>query len=219
MQLPITLLNGGQKVVELPDDHDDPKADSLIEIAAQEICLELARRKPTEEDKNAKGGKHKKESDLAKWIRPVCYRFIIHCEKQGLLENLYSRIKSYGRYTDKEELFSRALLAIFAEDRANFTETDRRRYNRQLWYAYRHYVPWEFLNGFITTVQDFDKKKSLATIENGFAEWIIMNRTNDHDTTGIRESYPKYIEQEVRKNKIGMAKFFKHAQSGYTSEQ
>ena len=183
---------GGTEAIELPDDHDDPNASSLIETAAHTICLELARRKEMKRVSEAP------QQDIAAWLRPICYRFIMQCIDTALLEVLYKRQTRYRRFTNTEEVFSRGLAAIFAEDSLNFTHQDQHRYSRQLWYAYRHYVPWVFLNGFLSQLQNFEKQKALSRIEPGFEDWIVSRKMAEYSPPDPRGSYSKEIETRSR---------------------
>ena len=195
MLFPIPMIEGGAPFVILPDMLEDPDAEDLLNSAAHEICLELARRKALGEIGNVR-----------EWLRPLCYRFICHFYDNGLMPLFSKRLSRYSRYTKTDDIFSYGLMAIFAEDKANFTEQDRYKYNRQMYYTFRHYVPWEFVNGFIHNLHDFEKKKNLATIEDGFEDWIVRMRSlAPADTYMVRGRYRKEIEQKVQifRNEFG----------------
>ena len=187
MLLPIPMVDGEKSIVILPDSLDDPDGMDLLNSAAHEVCLELARRKAL-----------RQKTIVSEWLRPLCYRFICHFYDQGLMPLFSKRLSNYSRFTNNDEVFSYGLSAIFAEDAANFTGMDRLRYGRQLYYAFRHYVPWEFVYGFLLTLEDFENKKNLTTIEDGFEEWIVRMRSlAQTDTYMARGRYPKEIEEKV----------------------
>lgn len=191
MQILIDVIEGGQHAIALPD-FGTPNSDEMIELGAKALCDESRRRKAAR--RNSRSSTEAWES----WLRPVSYRFICHMIEEGLESDILRRIKKYKRHTSSENIFSRYLLGIFAEDQANFTESDRHRISRQLWYAYRHYVPWHFLNGFLLQMKDFDLQSDLLKIEPGFEDWIIERRAFPSQDRRIRGAYPKHIEDGCR---------------------
>lgn len=191
MQILIDAIEGGQHAIALPD-FGTPNSDEMIELAAKALCIESARRK------DARRKPRSSTKVWESWFRPVSYRFVCHIIDEGFEDEILARIKKYKRYTESENVFSRYLLGIFAEDQANFTESDRHRMSRQLWYAYRHYVPWNFLNGFLLQLKDFDVQSDLLRIEPGFEDWIIERRALSPEDRRIRGAYPKHIEDRCR---------------------
>ena len=204
MKIVIARHGEEEKFVELPMSPDDQEAEELIEAAAHAICIESVN------IKNARRSGDPAQDPWAEWVRPVCYRFIEHCIAQSLEDHLNKRLARYRRYTDSEDIFSRYLLAIFAEDAVNFTESDRYRLSWELWYAYRHYVPWQFLNGFIINLKNFSKQKALNRIEAGFSDWIALHRSANPDVSS-RGIYPKAIEELSRNRAIEFLEFFRAA--------
>lgn len=207
MQIEIGGPQDPGRRVELPAHFDSLDAAQKIEIAAQEISLESSRRKAK------RRVKHQSDPWIS-WVRPVCYRFIDHCLENGLEDHLRSRIRRYGRSTSSDDIFSVSLLAIFADDPADFTEADRHKISRQLWYAYRHYVPWQFLNGFLSQLPKFESQKALSKIEPGFEDWIIMRRSVDYTTRTLRGRYPANIEAGALETSTAIARLFEGARKG-----
>lgn len=189
--------------IDLPDTFEDKNWAMAIEEAAHKICLESAKQKEM-----------RRAGDLRSWlswVRPICYRFIVHCIEHGCMDDLRRRIRRYNRQTNSEDLFSVCLLAIFAEDSANFTESDRYRISRQLWYAYRHYVPWQFLNGFLSQLHNFENQKMLSRIERGFEDWIVQRRSVDYGSVEYRGNYPEEIEVRVRDASATLVRLLENA--------
>ena len=191
MQILIDAIEGGQHLIALPN-FGTPNSDEMIELGAKALCNESARRKAARKDPGSS------VVTWESWLLPISYRFICHMIEEGLESEILRRIKKYKRHTSSENVFSRYLLGIFAEDQANFTESDRHRISRQLWYAYRHYVPWLFLNGFLLQMKDFDLQSDLLKIEPGFEDWIIERRALPFEDRRIRGAYPKHIEDGCR---------------------
>jgi hypothetical protein len=194
LRLMISWTDGPPRHVELPDDPDDPVAGTLIEEAAHVICLELAAVRGSDKPSDSQDRK------ISAWLRPVCYQFISHCIEAGLLEHLRNRLKRYRRYTNTENLFAFSLSSMFAEDAANFTPTHRTRLSRELWYAYRHYVPWPFVHGFIGSTRNCESETRLHLLEPQLTDWIITHRALDVDPTSMsaKGHYPRHIEAAVR---------------------
>lgn len=109
--------------------------------------------------------------------------------------------------------FQHGLMALFADARETknvpnpkaISPRDRERIGKELWYAYRHYVPQEFLAGFLKQVRspDLARRSVEGEIEAGFEEWIINSyaaEMND-DTSGFdaRGTYPKGIEKAAER--------------------
>ena len=65
---------------------------------------------------------------------------------------------------------------------------------KQLWYAFRHFVPLPLLDGFLTQCTDRGLKRSTSikgVVEPGFDEWILENLAISADGLDIRkEVYP-----------------------------
>lgn len=188
MQLRFTALAGDDVVCELPSE-DSPDAASLIDLAATNLAAEYVHRR-------RKGA----AAELTKWLRPLAYRLISACLDFDLVHLLYRRSLKVGHYKrghpQLSNPFQLGLMAIFAED-TYFVKEDRYELGQILWYAYRHYVPLCFINGFASQIGQIDKRRSDNELEPEFTDWIIEHRLIDLRAHNPRGNYPDYIEQRV----------------------
>jgi hypothetical protein len=141
------------------------------------------------------------------------------------------RARSNGRYrrgrtlsASSEQIFQAGLMAIFSHlpDQkepkrprdGNFPKTPRRRVapyssaqrqtlGREMWHAYRHYVPPPFLRGFIKQAQTIGTRRGWrnSAAEPGFEEWVtfgsamqLLAGEQDHRTFA-----PHYDDDAVHK--------------------
>ena len=137
------------------------------------------------------------------WLETAAYQLLSRVCSERLGALIEKRIASYGRSrqgnTTLATLFRRGLLAIFAHDRSSSAPTDQQRASsgKRLWHAYRHYVPPEFLIGFLEqTSASLDKSRSCDWIIPAFVSWVIQQRAQDVSPE-TRGPYPEEVEQQI----------------------
>lgn len=187
MELQFATLSGGQVVCPLPSDATGEAAE-LIDAAATSLASEYRQRRLA-------------KAEPTKWLRPLAYVLISACLDNDLQHLLYRRSLAtphYKRgYTQSPNPFQLGLMAIFSEDEY-FTKNERHELGKVLWYAYRHYVPTCFINGFASQVGAVAKERSDNAVEPEFAEWIIRERILDLRSNNPRTNYPDHIERRVK---------------------
>lgn len=199
MQLRFKSLAGDVVLCDLPSG-ECPEAAQLINDAATKLAFGFR------SQRRARGS-----AGLTEWLRPLAYQLISVCLDGNLQHLLYRRSLKAKRYQRGDVLssnsFQLGLMAIFSEDydqeRGNqaalLDKEDRYELGQMLWYAYRHYVPPCFINGFATQIGPITKQRSEHGIEPEFSEWIIERRVMDVRANNPRGSYPDHIERDVQK--------------------
>ena len=143
----------------------------------------------------------KSDPEHPKWLQGVTYQFIGLMISNGFDYLFEERIVNFGRKQNSGKQlnpFQKGLLATFAHDKGILTESQRHRLGIRLWYAYRHYVPHEFLAGFVTQVWSTgaDQRAAAESIEPDFVSWVMMERAVD-SAPERRGQYPAVVEQKV----------------------
>ncbi len=162
--------------------------------ASDLICTELHVRK-------------KANADYREWLQGVTYQLIGMIISNGFAGLFEERIANFGRRrpaTAKQiNPFQIGHLATFAHDKGVMNETERHHFGTRLWYAYRHYVPHEFLAGFLHQVWAKGTEQRAATdyIEPDFVSWVMFERAVD-PTPECRGQYPIAIEEKVERVRI-----------------
>jgi hypothetical protein len=188
MELKFETIAGDHVVYQLPSEGCDEAA-GLIDAAASSIASEYKQRRLA-------------KAELFRWLRPAAYQLISTCLDYNLQHLLYRRSLAAGRYQRGHDQspnpFQLGLMAIFAEDEYS-TKGDRNELGKLLWYAYRHYVPLCFINGFASQVGAISKDNSENYLEPEFSDWIVERRLLDLWSGRGRANYPTHIEERVRK--------------------
>lgn len=147
------------------------------------------------------------------WLKRACYTLIAEILALDQADVFEDRIRAHGRYArgarGRPNIFQTGLMAIFADDRLALNARDRERFGKQLWTAYRHYVPAEFLIGFLSQrdgskpVKSRGKGKSQdpEKLQRDFHEWIIERRSTDDRDDLFRGPYPRAIEAAVEERR------------------
>ena len=82
---------------------------------------------------------------------------------------------------------------------------------KQLWHAFRHFVPPQFLNGFIAEYGPAANRRRLSDpdyIEPGFRDWIIARLCENSDNIELRDGqYPGMLLDDVA-HQMGLADDF-----------
>lgn len=135
------------------------------------------------------------------WTKKVCYALIIAMTEQGFGELFRDRLVEFDRKPAGErveQLFLRGIRAIFAHDLGIIELINPHRFADELWIAYRHYVPVEFLTGFLRTNSP-KKRPSLINegrIDPEMRAWVVIERARD-DCPNLRGSYDDQLETKV----------------------
>lgn len=141
------------------------------------------------------------------WLKRTCYVVITEMLVLDIDELFKARSRSHGRYARGEKgrpnIFQVGLMAIFAEDRRALNARDRERFGKQLRCAYQHYVPPDFLIGFLWQIGGDQGSQGTRTIRKDFYEWIIEQRLmDDQDERG---PYPRVLEAAFDKRRAKQA--------------
>jgi len=192
-------LSGGRIVTtdELWFLNDDSEERGMLDGICMQISrdYDLRRARPT----------HPLRAPNAKpnsWLKPVCYELVVEFCREDRFDLLEDRIERCGRYSRGRRgdinVFQTGIMAIFAHAPKALGPRDRERFGKQLWHAFRHYVPSPFINGFIA---QYEKSTSHGRIgrdlDSAFRDWIVSERLND-PCPDFRGGYPKGINDEVR---------------------
>jgi hypothetical protein len=151
------------------------------------------------------------------WLSDVCYRTIGACvealDVSEIAEFFRRQITNKRRRLGNCEMgctiFQLGINALFEPAKRSsryfkpLCRRDREMIAKQLWHAYRHYVPVGFLEGFLLQCRNagLPGRAKDNEIEDGFDHWIAANRHDRWNDRGseIRGRYPPEIEKRARK--------------------
>lgn len=186
-----------------------PEGEDAIGLAA---FVKIARLVQKEWSVRASAASPKPSLAPIPWLSTTAYVVVGAMLDQGLEELLKKRIGDRihhlpGPRTDLNP-FQLGLMALFVDyseakkagtPQAKRPQT-RERIGKELWYAYRHYVPAEFLLGFLHQVRSpgLERRSVAGEIEPGFEEWIIRRRPEDEGQYD-RGLYPQEIEDVIER--------------------
>lgn len=183
-------LADGETPIEVPAPGDQPLAAmALFGDACRLISTELHRRY----DANAEN---------REWLQRVAYQLIGQMISNGFAGLFEERIVNFGRKRTAASRqinpFQKGLLATFAHDKGVMNEQKRHIFGLRLWYAYRHYVPHEFLTAFLGQVwsDGADQRAIAEYIDPDFASWVMFERAAD-PAPERRGLYPVSLEEQV----------------------
>lgn len=146
--------------------------------------------------------RNKARAECPEWLQRVCYQLIGMMVSHGFNDLFGERVKNYGRKWGAKSAnsnpFHQGLFAIFAHDKGALGAEKRWLFGLRLWYAYRHYVPHEFLMGFLHQVwTNSPEQRVLAGhIEHEFELWVAFSRARD-PAADRRGTYPAAIEDRA----------------------
>lgn len=149
------------------------------------------------------------------WLEGVSYRlFKDMIERDFDIVAIFERrCSDHGRAPTAKSahtnLFQKGLSALFAHDWNAITPRDRERIGKRLWHAFRHFVPPEFLAGFLAQIpsEGLLKRAAANEIEPGFESWVIeklklvsggTSPEKDLDPGGWRGTYPSQNRPRVK---------------------
>lgn len=141
-----------------------------------------------------------RRSDLER----ACYHLITWCLEKDLVRLLKRRAKikrhKERKIAHRSEVFHVGLDAIFERQRDGLTANQRARLVREMWFAFRHYIPEFMFVGFIHQCGGSVRIAQLGVdhILPDFREWVIERRTNDGLLQRARGSYDAEIQRAVR---------------------
>ena len=138
------------------------------------------------EEKKNKNRVGKRRDGENAWLMRVAYDLLLPMLEDGQLDLLILHCERHGRYAARgrpEDLnpFQIGLMAIFARWPKSISPQTRERLGKRLWHAARHYVPLEFLTGFIKQLDSvgFERRAAANDIEPGFEAWILREQSRD----------------------------------------
>lgn len=134
------------------------------------------------------------------WLGKTCYPIIQYLIGEEVEDLLFGRIDKYSRQVrgskGTDNIFQTALMAISAHDPMSIRHQDRERHGKNLMIAHRHFVPVEFLEGFLSkcSVQYFDDPTNAKSIDSNFENWIIEHSIDQVSLRAFRDKYPRRIQ-------------------------
>ena len=190
----------------------DFRMDLLDEDFFDETCCECVNRFFEIE------GGHRGPIHAKKWLRTAAYLIVGRAlSDEDKLEVLLERIERYGRRERGRQgspnVFQLGLLAIFAHvpadpnsSKVEPNEAERRRMGCQLLYAYDHFIPPLFLEGFIkeVSVAAAEQHAGSGHIEPKYRDWVISQLADKQVFEARRLSYSDAIRSaalEIRENR------------------
>ncbi len=139
-----------------------------FELAADDLIGEWVRRR---------GGKATRRAESPNaWFKKEAYRFLRMYIEQGRQDVFEAAAKERSKRLveeARENPFKMGLLAMFADE--SLSRSDRHVFGNQMLYAWRHYVPADFLNPFLAVSGGpaaVAKKLKAGEVEPGFEERI-----------------------------------------------
>lgn len=143
----------------------------------------------------------KEKAEKRKWLQKVSYEVIIRMAEQGFEKIFVQRIENFGGRAieiRKDRIFQLGMRAIFADEKGILSVEKIDYYGPRLWYAFRHYVPPEFLIGLLHTLSadDLSSRLSADEVDPELESWIVLERAEDLRPE-IRGHYPSRIEDLV----------------------
>ena len=148
------------------------RAKLVFDGGADDIITEWVGRRTTKPDRRA-------ESPNA-WFKKEAYRFLKRYVELGRIDIFQAANKARSkRLVDDvgQNPFKLGLLAMFSDE--SISRSDRHVFGNQMLYAYRHFVPADFLNAFLAVsggpAAIAEKLKS-GEVEPGFEERIARYR-------------------------------------------
>lgn len=148
------------------------RAKQQFELTADDIIREWVRRRAASPSRRA-------ESPNA-WFKKEAYRFLKEYIEQQREDVFESVVKDRSkRLIDdaRQNPFKLGLLAMFADE--SVSRSDRHVFGNQMLYAWRHFVPADFLNAFLAISGGpaaVAKKLKEGDLEPGFEPWILSHR-------------------------------------------
>lgn len=218
----------GISETENPSYHSESEDfEAKLDRLCRQITDEFTKRRLAERNRNAaakkgastsesRGEKPSKAIGLKplQWLKPVCYQLIVSFLDDELFEHLEARHRRLGRYSKnpkaERDIFSSGIMAIFAhvqqkKDAAFLTETERSRLARQMWFAFRHFIPAPLINGFNEQYPFHAPNRSFSDdhLAPELADWIVerfaLEVIRDVDLTSYRGVYPDDIRSEFNR--------------------
>ncbi len=186
----IPTLAGAGTIVVMPNPGDSElEAMSLFGSASSLISEEWHNR-------------DKAKAEHSEWLHKVCYQLLSMMISHGFSGLFDQRIANFDRKhsaaSNRVNPFQKGLLAAFAHDKGIIDDRSRHYLAIRLWYAYRHYVPHEFLSGFFHQVwtKGAQQRSAAGSIEPDFEMWIILQRAIN-PISECRGQYPTALETKV----------------------
>lgn len=173
-----------------------PKPGPAEQLEANRLFDAACRKIQAEWKKRSRSGSKR---DLA-WLAVTAYEVIGEMVRNELDDVFERRIAEHGRRrrgrTGNPNRFQVGLLAIFADGLDAVNARDRERIGKKLWRAYRHYVPPQFLTGFL--MQPRGELLPGHDLSRDFRDWIIDRRADESAAENeSRGEYPIEIEEAV----------------------
>ena len=202
----IQLRDGRIAKMDLAWDTDDSvQSQNRLDRASRLICDEYRARKTHP----PRGGSRRQSAHT--WLKRASYMLVSSYLHQGMTQELDQRVKKYGcgarGVKGANNPFRIGLLSIFAHETAKLGPKeiplldfrDRERFGSQLLFAYRHFVPTLFLDGFLLQfgAKGIRSLNANNEIEPEFDRWVTDHLTSDECSTDFRDNYPDRIGKAV----------------------
>lgn len=202
VELRFSRRDGTTAQLRLPD-REDADAREVVNTAADAVFDEFQLRvnSARRSQNSASYGERRARKEPIDWFRPIAYQLIATCLERKVEQHLFWRNKNWDRYissnTAASSDFGSGLMAITAKHPPVMGDGQRSKMGLLLWYAYRHYVPSCFINGFAQQVGELNVEKARSFIEPNFEDWIVERRVLDFGPSRARGPYPRRIEDRV----------------------
>lgn len=210
-QLSFERLDSGHTIESLEPAWDGEANECPnLEMLISKICDEHAVRKARSRSTAIGHGKDEARLpvSLNLWLKPICYNIILSYENADMHGVLDRRIGNHGRHsrgTPKNlSIFQIGLMALFAhrEARSILDVRERDRMSRQMWYAFRHYIPPALINGFNCQFPENSRasKSEQPELEPSMISWVVEQRSIWFDMPGeLEELRGKYPDEIIKK--------------------
>lgn len=136
------------------------------------------------------------------WLRRMAYmlvsRMIIDDDCDYFDDRINNNERRNRGQKGQPNVFQTALMAIFAHAPTTLGARDRERFGKQLMFAYHHYVPAEFLEGFLNqTAAAYAETPTIVV--SAMRWWVIEKIAVDDEPSEYRGDYDVEIMDDATK--------------------
>ena len=144
------------------------------------------------------------ERNGGSWLEYEAYELISQIldeDEAAIYESRLASLNNRGRPPQTPNAFREALRVIFADGRIQLSAKDRGHKAERMLYAYRHWVPPEFLTGFLA---EYGPRASGTPAERTaivpkLRRWVVDRLADPEASIDHRLSYPPDINSEAER--------------------